>query len=96
MAIGSALILTALGETAYGELPAHHLMQGIGAPQRPDLAAEWFRASVPGPGAATMSVSFQPGPATRNALILAAVDHVAGPAPGAVPTAPQPAMPAGK
>jgi len=96
VAIGSALILTALGETAYGELPAHHLMQGIGAPQRPDLAAEWFRASVPGPGAATMSVSFQPGPATRNALILAAVDHVAGPAPGAVPTAPQPAMPAGK
>ena len=96
VAIGSALILGALGEAAYGELPAHHLMQGIGVPQRPDLAAEWFRASVAAPGAATVAVSFQPGPSSRNALILAAVDSVAGPAPGAMPPAAQPAVPPGK
>ncbi|MFN4099225.1 MAG: peptidoglycan-binding domain-containing protein [Pararhodobacter sp.] len=79
VALGSALILAALGETAYGELPAHHLMQGIGAAQRRDLAADWFHASVP----ASMStpVSFQPGPAARNALILTAVDVANGGAP---------------
>ncbi len=92
VAIGSALILTALGETAYGELPAHHLMQGVGTAQRQDLAAEWFRASVP--AALTTEVAFQPGPASRNALILAAVDAATGapaaPVPTVAPT-PQPA-----
>lgn len=76
VAIGSALILTALGETAYGELPAHHLMQGIGADQRQDLAAAWFRASVP--VSMTTQVTFQPGPSSRNPLILAAVDRLTG------------------
>lgn len=99
VAIGSALILAALGETAYGELPAHHLMQGIGATQRPDLAAQWYRTSVP--VAEGMAVSFQPGPADRNRLILAAVDMATGAQPAAAATqpaapVPQPAAPAGK
>ncbi len=89
VALGSALILTALGETAYGELPAHHLMQGIGTVQRRDLAADWFRASMTAGGAT--EVSFQPGPAARNALILAAVDSVSGAMPGmAMPVIPAP------
>ncbi|WP_127104847.1 peptidoglycan-binding domain-containing protein [Pararhodobacter zhoushanensis] len=79
VALGSALILTALGETAYGELPAHHLMQGIGAVQRRDLAADWFTASIP--TAMTTEVAFQPGPASRNALIMAAVNGATGSAP---------------
>jgi len=90
VAIGSALILVALGETAYGELPAHHLMQGIGAAQRRDLASEWFTASVPAAGASLTTVGFQPGPAARGSLILAAVDGVNG---VAAPVAPQPLVP---
>lgn len=78
VAVGSALILTALGEVGYGELPAHHLMQGIGAAQRRDLASEWFTTSVPAAGAAVTTVGFQPGPSARNGLILAAVAGVNG------------------
>ena len=84
-ALGAALVLTSLGETAYGELPAHHLMQGIGAPVRPDLAAEWFRASLPAPGVTTLAVGFAPGQVSRNALILSAVDMVSGGAPARAP-----------
>ncbi|WP_068301188.1 peptidoglycan-binding protein [Pararhodobacter sp. CCB-MM2] len=93
VAIGSALILTALGESAYGELPAHHLMQGIGAVQRRDLAGAWFDASVP--VALTTEVAFQPGPASRNALVLAAAHAANGTgmpaAPVVTPVAPAPA-----
>lgn len=88
VALGSALILTALGETAYGELPAHHLMQGIGAGQRQDLATEWYHASVP--VTLTTEVAFQPGPAGRNQLILAAIDM----ANRGTATMPAPAAPA--
>ena len=88
VALGSALILTALGESAYGELPAHHLMQGIGAGQRQDLATEWYHASVP--VTLTTEVAFQPGPAGRNQLILAAIDM----ANRGTATMPAPAAPA--
>lgn len=82
VAIGSALILAALGEEAYGELPAHHLMQGIGTQQRQSLAADWFHASVQAPGTTTTQVTFRPGPDARNALILSAVDAAVGDAVG--------------
>lgn len=78
VAIGSALILVALGETAYGELPAHHLMQGIGTAQRRELASEWYRASLPADGTRTTEVGFQPGADGRTGLILTALDRVAG------------------
>jgi len=77
VAVGSALVLVALGEDSYGELPGHHLMQGIGASQRSDLAAEWFRSSVPSAGAVTTEVAFRPGPEARYSLILAAVNAAA-------------------
>jgi hypothetical protein len=35
VAIGSALLLTALGERAYSEYLGHHLSQGYGASERP-------------------------------------------------------------
>lgn len=92
VAIGSALILAAVGELGYGELPAHHLMQGIGVPQRRDFAADWFRASLPADGAAATTVSFQPGPAARNALIRGALDAATGAAPAAVAPAVAPAV----
>ncbi|WFE73805.1 peptidoglycan-binding domain-containing protein [Roseinatronobacter sp. S2] len=42
VAVGAALLLTTLGERAYGELMGHHLVQGFGATRRDDLALAWF------------------------------------------------------
>lgn len=42
VAVGAALLLTTLGERAYGELMGHHLVQGFGATKRDDLALAWF------------------------------------------------------
>lgn len=46
VAIGSALVLTAVGETAYGELIGHHLARGFGATQRNDLAFGWYEIAL--------------------------------------------------
>jgi hypothetical protein len=94
VAVGSALVLVALGETTYGELPAHHLMQGIGASQRRDLAAEWFNASLPNDAMTPTEVAFRPGPDDRNGLIRAAVNMVvSGGAAPAQATLPMPSAP---
>jgi hypothetical protein len=78
VAIGSALLLVALGETTYGELPGHHLLQGIGTAQRERLAVDWLRASVPTGAEATANVGFSPGPDGRNSLVHAALDLITG------------------
>lgn len=49
LAIGSALVLSALGEMGYAELPGHHLAQGFGVPRRPDLALDWYDAALAAP-----------------------------------------------
>ncbi|MCE6951906.1 peptidoglycan-binding protein [Cereibacter sphaeroides] len=46
VAIGSALLLTALGQKGYAELLGHHLAQGFGASQRPDLALDWYQMGI--------------------------------------------------
>ncbi|NNK79241.1 MAG: peptidoglycan-binding protein [Litoreibacter sp.] len=46
IAIGSALLLTALGERAYGELMGHHLSQGFGVTRRPDLSLAWYNLAL--------------------------------------------------
>ena len=46
VAVGSALLLTALGETGYAELLGHHLNEGFGAARRPDLALAWYEAGL--------------------------------------------------
>ena len=56
VAIGSALVLTALGESGYAAVPGHHLADGIGATRRPDLSMQWFElsggaAGIPGSSA---------------------------------------------
>lgn len=88
IAVGSALLLAGLGETGYGELAGHHLMQGIGVTQRRELARDWYESSVPQAGAPmTTNAGFAPGPESRNALIhhaLAVLDGASG-APAAVP-----------
>ena len=42
VALGSSLILFALGEQIYGELMGHHLSQGFGTTKRMDLAVSWY------------------------------------------------------
>ncbi|HMO71141.1 MAG TPA: peptidoglycan-binding domain-containing protein [Paracoccaceae bacterium] len=97
VAMGSALILTALGEKAYGEVVGHHLVSGIGAAQRPDLALPWFDAALGTPGVEVPS-PFAPGMADRAGLVRMAAYAAAGqPQPGgSVPGMVQPAQaPAG-
>lgn len=88
VAVGSALILTALGENAYAELLGHHLSQGFGASTRPDLAIDWYDMGID-----AMSRGggvFAPGLNDRPQLIRAAAYTVAGRAgelPSVVPAA---------
>ncbi|MCY3996876.1 MAG: peptidoglycan-binding domain-containing protein [Rhodobacter sp.] len=46
LAIGSALLMVALGETPYAELLGHHLSEGFGVESDSDLAADWYRNAV--------------------------------------------------
>jgi peptidoglycan hydrolase-like protein with peptidoglycan-binding domain len=86
MAVGSALMLVALGEPAYGELLGHHLREGFGTNVRPDLALGWYDAAITAleQGA---TPAFMPGQPERTALLRAATLQVGG-APTAV--VPQP------
>lgn len=103
VAVGSALILTTLGERPYAELLGHHLAQGIGTSARPDLALQWFDMSIGTSGDPVVQV-FAPGMSDRAGLIRMAAYAVAGqplpggsaaPAPAATPVpAMAPAAPA--
>ncbi len=42
VAVGSALLLTAMGEPAYGELMGQHLHHGVGVAQNSDRGLEWL------------------------------------------------------
>jgi len=92
VAIGSALILAAVGEKPYAELLGHHLVAGIGAASRPDLALAWFDMSYQALQSGSTPV-FAPGMTDRNSLIrLAAYSSAGQPMPGAaVPGTPVPA-----
>ena len=72
VALGSGLLLTALGQEAYGELMGHHLNEGFGTTRRPDLAKDWFKAAVDAVEGGSEPV-FSPGNSDRNALVRKAV-----------------------
>lgn len=72
VAIGSGLILVALGEQVYAELMGHHLNQGFGATARQDLADEWYAMGIAAIEGGQPAV-FAPGQPERTALIKAAV-----------------------
>jgi len=100
VALASALVLVGLGEAAYGEVLAHHLANGFGAPRRLDRAADWYDTTVAAlQGGATPVVA--PGAADRTALLHAAAVKLRGggraptaaPAPQAATAAPMFAMP---
>lgn len=77
VAIGSALLLTVLGEGGYGELLGHHLVAGFGATERPEMALPWFEASLAAAGAGGAMV-FAPGMPDRAELLRVAALRVAG------------------
>ena len=76
VAIGSALLLTALGEGAYGELLGHHLSQGYGANVRPDLALDWYDTGLAAMGAG--AAIFAPGIVDRPEVIRKAAFTIGG------------------
>jgi hypothetical protein len=90
VAIGSALLLSALGEGAFGELMGHHLSQGIGATKRQDLAQVWYQEAVTAIQSG-QKAEFAPGAPERNDLILQAafaMDTAAVPGTAAQPSLP--------
>ncbi|MGA0541569.1 peptidoglycan-binding domain-containing protein [Neotabrizicola sp. VNH66] len=87
VAIGSALLLAAMGETGYAELLGHHLSQGFGATARKDLAVEWYEIALPALSGGTDV--FAPGMTGRNELVKKAAYTIAG---RAWELAPQPAV----
>lgn len=46
LALGAALLLTHLGQDAYGELVGHHLRAGQGVAANALLAADWFESGI--------------------------------------------------
>jgi peptidoglycan hydrolase-like protein with peptidoglycan-binding domain len=98
MAVGSALVLVAMGEPSYGELLGHHLRQGFGTTVRPDLALAWYDASL---GAVEQGATpaFMPGQPERIQVLRQATmrlqgDQADAAAPTPVPAAqPAPALP---
>lgn len=87
VAIGSALLLTALGEGAYGELLGHHLAQGYGANVRPDLALDWYDTGLAAMGAG--AAIFAPGIVDRPEIIRKAAFTLGGRAFEPSPALPQ-------
>ncbi|RLK00635.1 peptidoglycan-binding domain-containing protein [Ruegeria conchae] len=71
-AVGSALMLVAMGEPAYGELVGHHLREGFGVQERRDLAMQWYDASLSALDAGSQAV-FLPSQTDRPQLLRAAM-----------------------
>ncbi|WP_068113588.1 peptidoglycan-binding domain-containing protein [Tropicimonas marinistellae] len=75
VALASSLLLVALGERVYTELPGHHLAQGVGTAKREDLALAWFSATEAAlANGATPVVA--PGQAGRAELIRTAATMI--------------------
>ena len=71
-AVGSALMLVAMGEPAYGELVGHHLREGFGVQERRDLAMQWYDSSLSALDAGSQAV-FLPSQTDRPQLLRAAM-----------------------
>lgn len=84
MAMGSALILVASGEPAYGELIGHHLREGFGLAANATSAGAWFDISLTAVESGAPAV-FNPTDAGRLPLIRQAVAMTLGGQPAPVP-----------
>ncbi|MGV6848387.1 MAG: peptidoglycan-binding domain-containing protein [Marinibacterium sp.] len=80
MALGSALLLVALGQNAYSELVGHHLSQGFGTATDKSLSANWYQAAFDAIDQGESPV-FAPGQPERIALLRLATGQVFGTAP---------------
>ncbi|NKX44415.1 peptidoglycan-binding domain-containing protein [Roseicyclus persicicus] len=97
MAVASTLMLVTLGEPAYGELMGHHLREGFGTAERPDLAMAWYNAALTSLEQGAQP-AFMPGQPERTMLLRQATmrmqsQPVAVPVPAAQPVPAQPALP---
>ncbi|MFV0360604.1 peptidoglycan-binding domain-containing protein [Tropicimonas sp.] len=95
VALGSALLLVALGEPVYSELLGHHLSQGFGTSKRPDLSLAWYDEGANALEGGATPV-FAPGQPERAQLIRAAAtgaDGTAAPGVGPAPVPASAAMP---
>ncbi|GAB4383508.1 peptidoglycan-binding domain-containing protein [Albidovulum sp.] len=72
VALASALLLTGLGDAPYAELVGHHLANGFGTAERPDLAVAWFDAALSALENGATPV-FAPGDPGRVQLLRAAL-----------------------
>ena len=77
VALGSALLLTVLGQQPYGELLGHHLTQGYGVGTRPDLALAWYKVGIDAIARGQAAV-FAPGNPQRTNLIQKAAFQLNG------------------
>lgn len=68
VAMGSGLLLVALGQAPYAELLGHHLSQGYGATERGDLALAWYGHAFDALGNGATAV-FAPGQPERLGLL---------------------------
>lgn len=68
VALGSALILYALGETVYGELMGHHLALGFGTQKNVEAAGSWYEAALAAADAGADAV-FVPGQPERTDIL---------------------------
>ncbi|WP_136442867.1 peptidoglycan-binding domain-containing protein [Pacificoceanicola onchidii] len=82
-AVGSALVLVALGKAPYAELIGHHLSQGFGMPERADLSLAWYGQATEALDSGAKAV-FGAGMPERVTLLKAAMGGLPG---GAAPTA---------
>ncbi|WP_461427150.1 peptidoglycan-binding domain-containing protein [Gymnodinialimonas sp.] len=91
MAMGSALMLVASGEPAYGELIGHHLREGFGIAANGASAGDWYDISLTAVESGAPAV-FNPADPGRLPLIRQAVAMTLGgqpvPVPAAAPAAP--------
>lgn len=76
VALGSALVLVALGQGGYGELVGHHLAGGFGTPVAPGQAVTWYdRAMEATRNGQSVFVDNGAEAQERAALVRAAVDQ---------------------
>ncbi|MCV3272697.1 peptidoglycan-binding domain-containing protein [Roseobacter sinensis] len=77
VALGSGLILYALGETVYGELMGHHLALGFGTQKNAKMAGPWYEAGLAATDAGADAV-FVPGQPERADILRKASMEVTG------------------
>lgn len=77
IAMGSALIMVAIGKRPYAELIGHHLSQGFGAAKGANAAQDWYGLAVAALEGGAEPV-FSPGQPERVALIKAASAGLGG------------------